>query len=173
MKLNRLILTIFAMSFNAKAGDWVPPRNLLEAICQIESANGRYLYGDGGRSLGHFQISRGAWKDVSAWRKARGLKTYPYTDNVMNPFINREYASNYLSLLYAQLQTRLNREPTGPELYAAYNIGFIGFSQCSFDLTRVNTTTRTKCRQIAGLLSPPAVNPLASAPAPATLPKKS
>src|SRR4051812_25865733 len=175
MKLKRLILTIFAISFNARAGDWAPSRDLLQAICQIESCNGRYLYGDGGRSLGHFQLSRGAWKDVNAWRKARALKTYPYSDNVMNAFVNREYASNFLSLLYTQLEARLNREPTGPELYAAYNIGFIGFAQAHFDLNHINATTRLKCQQIAQMLSLPTSNPkpLASAPPSPSLPKKS
>ena len=172
MKARRLILTILALSFSVEASDWTPPAPLLDAICQIESSNGRFLYGDGGRSLGHFQISRPAWKDVNAWRKARALKTYAYSDHVMNGFVNREYASNYISLLHAQLQGRLNREPTGPELYAAYNIGIVGFAQSNFDLSRINATTRRKCQQIAAILSIPSPNPMASLPR-VPAPKKS
>jgi hypothetical protein len=173
MKNKKLILTLLAVSFQAKAAEWIPSSTFLQAICQIESSNGRFLYGDGGRSLGHFQLSRPAWKDVNAWRKSRGLQTYPYSGNVMNPMINREFASNYLTLLHDQLRERLGREPSGPELYASYNIGLVGFAQCNFDVARVNPTTRTKCQQIQAILAAPPTNPLANASAALKSPKKS
>jgi hypothetical protein len=150
--MKTLIGLLIALFSSAHANDWVPPRDFLRAVCFVESSNGKYLFGDEGLSLGHFQMSEAAWLDANLWRKARRLKTYPYAENVMNPFINRVYASNYFSLLRGELSHALRRPPTFCELYAAYNLGLASFRECGFDLARVNAVTRGKCRDIQGML---------------------
>src|SRR5687767_7327700 len=82
---------------------WRPSDALLRAVRQVESNNGRELYGDGGRSLGAFQISEAAWVDVSAYRKARGQKVYSYDRHVMHGYINQVYAADYLTMIHSEL----------------------------------------------------------------------
>jgi len=131
---------------------WRPYPAFLEAVCLVESSNGKWIRGDGGKSLGDFQIGRAAWDDVSQWRKARGWQTYDYRKNVLNRKINRLYAADYLTILRNQLLDILKREPTAAELYAAYNMGMANFSECRYRLARVNATTARKCQVIETFL---------------------
>ena len=111
------------------------------------------MVGDNGQSLGDFQISEAAWLDVNAWRKARRLKTYSYSAHVYHRFINKVYASNYLTMLHTELSRKLSRPPTPSELYAAYNLGLGTFSQLDFQMHRVNSVTRAKCAQIGEMMA--------------------
>lgn len=135
------------------ANEWKPGEDLLNAIRHVESSGGKFLYGDNGRSLGDFQITRAAWSDVNRWRKARKLTVYDYRANVFNPVISKEYASNYLTILRTNLQQRLRRAPSASELYAAYNMGFSRFRACGFQISRINSTTARKCREIETMLA--------------------
>jgi hypothetical protein len=147
--MKKCLILFFLVSLGmARASEWQPPEEFLTAVCAVESSNGQFIYGDEGRSLGDFQLSESAWMDVNEWRKARKLKTYSYSAHVYNSFINRVYASNYMSILYGELTRKLKREPTPSELYAAYNMGLGMFAQCNYKLHRVNPVTRQKCRQI-------------------------
>lgn len=136
-----------------QATEWTPPDEFLRAVCYVESSYGKNLYGDNGRSLGLFQMSEAAWTDVNDWRRERGLKTYSYKGHVMNGFINRVYASNYFSILHAELTRNLRRYPSLSELYAAYNMGISTFAQCGYKLSRVNSMTRGKCGQIEQMVA--------------------
>ena len=153
MKAGKIIVTIFVSLGTVQARDWKPCNDFLRAVRFVESSNGQFQYGDNGQSLGDFQLSEGAWLDVNNWRKARRLKTYAYDEAVFNSFINRVYASNYLSILEGELRRKLHRAPTHAEIYAAYNMGLAMFAQCDFKLSRVNPITREKCRQIDELLA--------------------
>jgi hypothetical protein len=149
----RKYLILFLVSLGvAQAKEWQPPEEFLKAVCFVESSNGQFIYGDSGRSLGDFQLSESAWLDVNEWRKARRLQTYSYNRHVFNSFINKVYASNYMTILYSELHRKLKRVPTPGEVYAAYNIGIGTFAQCDFQLHRVNSITRQKCRQIREIM---------------------
>lgn len=138
-------------SIGVNAASWRPDERLLDALCQIESSGGRFVSGDGGLSLGHFQIQKAAWTDVVKWRKRRNLPTHDYHSNVLDPRISRIYAADFLTILYHNLMSQYQREPTSAELYAAYNIGLSGFGKCNYDLAKVNRTTAAKCKQIDAL----------------------
>jgi hypothetical protein len=153
MKTGKIIITIFVSLSAGQAKEWQPCRDFLQAVRFVESSNGQFRVGDNGQSLGDFQLSEAAWLDVNDWRKARNLKTYGYDEAVFNGFINRVYASNYLTILQGELRKKLRREPTHAEIYAAYNMGLATFAQCGFKLSRVNSITREKCRQIDELLA--------------------
>lgn len=156
MKYLGIVLCLWTCNLFA---EWRPSDRFLHVVRQIESSDGRFIYGDDGRSLGDFQIRRGAWQDVNQWRKSRGLKTYDYQKNVFNKSISQVYAADYIALLHHQLQTQFKREPTPSEIYAAYNMGLTTFGEkCRFDLRRVNSVTAGKCQLIAELLSEPPVN---------------
>ena len=136
----------------ARADEWQPCKTFLKAVSFVESSNGKFVYGDQGRSLGEFQLSEAAWLDVNEWRKARRLKTYTYREHVFHAFISRVYAANYMTILHGELSRKLKRPPTHSELYAAYNMGLQMFARCDYKLERVNSVTREKCRQIGRIM---------------------
>ena len=71
-----LVLFFLVLTAVAQGDDWTPSDPLLDAIRQVESSGGKFVYGDEGRSLGDFQMGRLAWIDVNRWRKARNLKPF-------------------------------------------------------------------------------------------------
>lgn len=147
--LNFLLL---GLAWNARATNWNPDSRLLDAVCQIESNGGRYVYGDNGLSLGPFQIQKPAWSDVSSWRKKKNLPTYDYQKDVLDPQINRMYAADYLTIIYERLAQKYSRSPLPAELYAAYNMGLNNFRRCNYSLAQINPVTARKCRQLEALL---------------------
>jgi hypothetical protein len=149
--VNLILVSIFIVP-SIHAGEWRPEERFLNAIRFVESSNGRFLIGDEGRSLGDFQMSEAAWKDVTGWRIKRGLRTYDYRAHVFNPKINRIYAADYLSILRGQLKKKLQRAPTAGEIYAAYNLGLAGFARSNYKLSRVNSMTARKCALISEML---------------------
>jgi hypothetical protein len=153
--MNRIAILICCASgaVMMQASEWKPTADLLKAVRMVESSNGINRVGDNGESLGDYQLSEAAWLDVNAWRRARALKTYPYESTVFHRYISRVYASNYLTILYTELNRKLNRPPNPAELYAAYNLGLASFEQCEFNLQRVNPVTRARCEQICMLLA--------------------
>lgn len=145
-------LLVYSSLLSLRATEWRPDARLLDAVCQVESSGGRLVKGDRGRSLGHFQMQKNAWADVVAWRKKHHLPTHDYRKNVMNARLNREYAANYLTILRDQLRQQYQREPSGAELYAAYNMGLANFRKCNYDLAQINSDTEARCRQVVALL---------------------
>lgn len=153
MKTLSLCAAILAFSFSSSFGaTWNPDERLLDAVCEVESSGGHYLYGDDGVSLGHFQMQKAAWADVSAWRKKRDLPTYAYQPNVLNPKISRIYAAGYLTMIHDRLERHYDREPSASELYAAYNMGMSNFRKCNYALGNVNKVTLGKCQKIEAML---------------------
>src|SRR4051812_49270735 len=152
--MTKLVLTLtglLASQVFAFASEWRPSDALLKAVREVESANGRHLYGDGGKSLGAFQLSEAAWVDVSAWRRSKGLKVYSYQQYVMHSFINQAYAADYLSMIHMELSRKLGRAPTPAEMYAAYNMGLANFAECRYRLANVNPVTAKRARQVHAL----------------------
>jgi hypothetical protein len=147
------IISLLSCAVATKATEWHPSPVFLQAVRTVESSNGQFKVGDNGQSLGDYQLSEAAWLDVNEWRRSRGLKTYRYEEAVFNSFINRVYASNYLTILHSELSRKLRRAPSHEELYAAYNMGLAMFAECNYRLNRVNPMTRAKCQQIAEFLA--------------------
>ena len=143
-----------ATAATASANNWKPDDKLMKAISFVESTGGLHLVGDAGASLGEFQMSHAAWEDVNAWRKERRLKTYPFSQFAFHAYINRVYASNYLTIIHSHLKRQLNRQPTVEELYASYNMGLTRFgAECGYDLTKVNKVTARKAATIREMVS--------------------
>src|SRR5437879_3493443 len=136
LKHPTLLLLLF-ISQAAFGANWRPGDDFLSAVRYVESRNGMFLHGDGGQSLGDFQISAAAWTDVNAWRKASKLPCYSYERHVFDRKLNRLYAADYLTILHAELAKKLGRAPTSAQLYAAYNMGLGQFAECKYQLSRV------------------------------------
>jgi hypothetical protein len=141
-----LILILVATPLLAQ--EWAPSEQFLNLVRRIESADGLMLIGDHGNSRGAYQMSAGAWNDVSEWRRARNLRSYDYSTMIWNESISRDYASNYLQMLHDRLARSMARSPSCGEVYAAYNMGFTAFAHCRFSLAHVNSTTAGNCRFI-------------------------
>ncbi len=152
MKILLMLGLVLMSAMFAGASTWTPNARLLDAFCEVESSGGVLLRGDRGTSLGHFQMQKPAWLDVVEWRKKRNLPTHDYKKNVLNPKLNRLYASNYLTILHGRLEADYKRAPTPAELYAAYNMGLTNFRKCNFRLAQVNSETEAKCQQVTALL---------------------
>lgn len=151
--MKKLVIVLAGMLAGAAhAMEWKPSAEFLQAVRLIESSDGRYLYGDDGRSLGAFQLSEAAWADVNEWRKGKGLKRYSYGGYALHEYINRVYASNYLTMIHGELKKKLKRSPTACEIYAAYNMGLGNFAQCGYRLTKVNPVTAKKAKQIVAMV---------------------
>jgi hypothetical protein len=150
--MGKHLLLLCVVALNATAATWRPTDRLLHAVGYVESAHGVWTWGDSGRSLGEYQLSEAAWLDVTAWRKARGLRTFEYDNHVWNRKVSRAYAADYLAILHRELQRRLNRAPSDAEVYAAYNMGLNSFAQCRYQLANVNPTTARKCQQIRAMV---------------------
>lgn len=147
-----LVLGLGLIAATASAATWRPPDRLLHAVRFVESSHGLQTFGDHGLSLGEYQISEAAWLDVNSWRKARGLSTYKYDRHVWDKKVSREYAADYMVILYRGLEKHLHRAPTSAEVYAAYNMGLSAFAQCHYRLTNVNPTTARKCELILAMM---------------------
>jgi len=69
------------MSFNVLEEIIVTPdyewEALVQAILEVESGDGDYVVGDGGRAIGHFQIHKIMVKEVN---RLLGSNVYKYTD---------------------------------------------------------------------------------------------
>lgn len=151
--MKKLVIILAGMLVSAAhALEWKPSEQFLQAVRQIESSDGRYLYGDDGRSLGAFQLSEAAWADVNEWRKGKKLKTYSYQRYALHEYINRVYASNYLSMIHGELSKKLKRKPSASEIYAAYNMGLGNFAECGYRLAKVNPVTAKKAQQIVAMV---------------------
>jgi hypothetical protein len=155
-----IALLLWLTTIGLRADEWTASDEFLDVIRKIESADGQFTLGDHGNSRGDFQISAGAWLDVSAWRRVHNLITFDYETWVWDPAVSRSYAADYCRILRDHLAQKMKRQPTLGEVYAAYNMGFTAFARCQFRLEKVNTVTATKCRYIDSLLAanrPPGV----------------
>jgi hypothetical protein len=141
-------LLVALLSVPLLAQEWAPGEQFLDLVRKIESADGLMLIGDQGNSRGAYQMSEGAWKDVSAWRRSRSLRSSDYLTSVWNETVSRAYAANYLQMLHERLARSIGRIPSCGEVYAAYNMGFTAFAHCQFSLAHVNPTTAGNCRFI-------------------------
>ena len=117
------LISIVSYAVAVSATEWQPSAEFLKAVRSIESSNGQFKVGDNGQSLGDFQLSEAAWLDVNEWRRLRSLKIYRYDEAVFNGYINRAYASNYLTILHGELSrnsdaSRRMRNFTQPIIWA-------------------------------------------------------
>lgn len=118
----------------------------LDRLATVESSGNPRAIGDGGRAVGLYQFHRSAWEDTSRLRRASGQPQYPYKD-AHDPAKARAYAQTFCDSLETRLQARLGRSPTDGEVYAAWNLGFVGFSRRGFDLSRCPEVTQKAARK--------------------------
>lgn len=139
-----VVATLVFAPLASRAEDrlWLDPERMLGGIAMIESSGGKFLVGDGGKSLGVHQISREAWEDVNRARSKARLGSYDYDHHVFNPAINRAFARDYLMILQVRLAEALGKVPAVEQVYASFNMGFERFAQVGFNLSRVNPVTR-------------------------------
>ena len=112
--------------------------NFLNAVAMVESSRNPSAIGDGGKATGEFQLHQAARQD------ARKLLGRAGTD--------RELARAYLTSLAQRLEAKLGRKPSYSQVYAAYNMGYVGFSRRNFDVSKTPATTQRACKRIEGMM---------------------
>jgi len=118
------------------------------ALATVESNGDSNAIGDYGNAKGKYQFWRPAWEDTTKYRKALGLKTYPYSQ-ASNRAISDEYATSRMMFLTDQLKLRLRRTPTSAELYAAWNLGLTGFARRHYQVGQCPAITQRAAAQFS------------------------
>lgn len=106
------------------------------AVSQIESGGNYEAIGDGGKSVGAWQMHIAAWITANQWRKAHNLPTIKRTE-WRNKENQRAMAGAYLYWCKNQLIKGGVKNPTYIEIYIAYGWGYSNFKDVGFDLTKV------------------------------------
>ena len=133
--MRTLLLLLAASSLKA-----ITPGQV-EAIISVESSGNPKAIGRLGER-GLCQFFPAAWADTTLWRARHGLPTYGYGSWALDEGVGREYATSWLTMLEERLKSRLGRNPTIGEIYAAHQLGFAGFASKGFDLRRCPKITR-------------------------------
>ena len=113
---------------------------LLDAIAYTETRKDHTAVGKHGER-GAWQMRHPSWQDVNDWRVQNNLVAHPF-DKAHDAIIAREYASRYAGILYMRLVRALGCDPTVQQLWACWNLGFGGFKRLTFDIARVQNSTR-------------------------------
>lgn len=95
-----------------------PHTELLDAIKQVESGGNAHAIGDGGASIGAYQIGRAYFKDAVEFNKS--LRKYKYSDVVKDHvarLIIRAYWNRYCT------EKRLGHKPTDEDRARLHNGG--------------------------------------------------
>lgn len=118
------------------------------ALAHVESGNRAAAIGDGGRAKGKHQFHQVAWTETTNYRKAQGLKVWPYSAAV-NSEVSDLYAASCLAMLQSRLTSIFRRPPTRQEIYAAYNVGLTGFKRRNYMVSSCPKTTRLAAEHFA------------------------
>ena len=143
-------VVLLALPSGVRAVEW---DHVVRAIGIVESRMLHSSVGDGGESLGAWQIGRSAWADVSKVRRAQKRKVYPWKTGAHDPPVAASYAKDFLAILNRRLSNDLRRPPTVRELYAAFNIGLKGFEARGFRLDSCPEVTRNGADRVALMCS--------------------
>lgn len=119
----------------------------LDAVAQVESSGKPNAVGDGGKALGMFQLHRAAWEDAAKIDRSLG----DYNTGALNPETSRRAARVYFNALSARL-IRAHVANSPANLYAAYNLGFTGYSKRGFSLGKCPATTQRAVKKLTTLL---------------------
>jgi hypothetical protein len=148
--ITKAALALALICGNARAYEAKMPA-LLDLVAGIESSHNPKAIGDNGLALGEYQFHKAAWEQVSAQRKAKGLRAYPYS-YAHDRLVAREYAEAYLTWIASDLQRRLGRKPLAWEVYAAFNRGVGGFKALGYKFSNLPSHTKRSCSKIAKAL---------------------
>ena len=119
----------------------------LDAVAMVESSGKTNAIGDNGKALGMFQLHRDAWEDAAKIDPSLG----DYKTGALNRETSRRAARVYFNILSARL-IRANAANSPANLYAAYNVGFAGFSKRGFSLSKCPVSTQKAVKKLEAML---------------------
>lgn len=158
MKVVTMLLLMLAVEALLILKGCAATAEFLDAVEWVESRWTATARGDGGRAVGSFQFWAGAWDDVNRLRCRNGRVFVPFSQ-ATNRVLARAFAVDYFGWLRASLATSLRRDPTDPELYAAWNLGLQGFRRRGFQLSKCPRRTRAAAEQICRIIQRPSSGP--------------
>lgn len=117
--------------------------NMLPKLAAIESSGNPSAVGDGGKSLGMYQISKAAWTDACNWKRLKEdegteiLDWFSIGKDWKKDCLDEE-RSRFIALLYLQLTAeKLERDGykvNEKNLYMAYNMGYSSAKRFNFEM---------------------------------------
>ena len=133
--MKRLLSLLLAIaSCEAKS---IVNEDLIHKVAIIESNVNEDAVGDGGRSLGAFQIGQDAWADAVAYNRVTAgphdqtlptnWKVYAHDYNVAHR------AAELILLMHEARMIRNKVKPTPMKLYMAYNMGYNAAASFGFN----------------------------------------
>lgn len=118
---------------------------MLDQIRRIESTDGRYLIGDGGRARGPYQFHFNTWEHVHLLRKRQSLSAGPeWFNGAMNEQWSRAYAQTYLEWIAQTLQKKLGW-CSQQTIYASWNVGVYNVIKVKGDVRRLGPRVQQHC----------------------------
>ena len=145
-KLALIMFPFFPAYANKKFSESTTNYELIEKflprLAAIESSGNPNAVGDGGKSLGLYQISKEAWRDATDYWRLNcpeymqelfdGLGSN-YKKECLNPDSAKWVATYYLLYLAGRME-KANHPVTMKSLYMAYNCGFSKAQSFNFDM---------------------------------------
>jgi len=108
---------------SGKNGKQITVNDLLDAICVVESNCNSAAVGDGGASIGAYQIQRNYWKDA--------VEFDPSIGGVYEDVLNKDYARRVIRAYWNRyaVERRLGRKPTFEDMARIHNGGPNGYKK--------------------------------------------
>lgn len=128
----------FLLAFSTCHAKSIITEDFVNKVAIIESNLKTDAVGDGGESLGAFQISRRAWGDAVAYSRINaGPHDYALPEDWKgwaHDFEMSSCAAKFILKMYEERMIKNKIKPTHFKLYMAYNMGYVGASQHGFDI---------------------------------------
>jgi hypothetical protein len=128
------------LAFSTCQAKSIVTEDLVHRVGIIESNLKPDAVGDGGDSLGAFQISRRAWADAVAYSKlVAGSHDYSLPEDwkgYAHDFETSERAATLILQMHEERMIKNRIKPTAFKLYMAYNMGWVGGAQHNFDINK-------------------------------------
>lgn len=127
------------------------PAEWYERLAQLESSDGQFLVGDGGRSRGWYHMGKAAWLDTTARRQAAKLPVIDWRTGSRSKQWCDIYAKDHVAYLAKGLSGRLGH-CSQRLIYAAWNAGLDAVVRADGNLNRLPRATKARALLFPGEL---------------------
>lgn len=104
---------------------------ILHAIAAVESGNDHKAVGDGGSSLGAWQMQAAAWAEANADRRLAG-KPEHRRSAWADPFVQHEMAASFLRVIRRRFAAVGKPDPTPEQIAVVWNRGWSAAKRTGF-----------------------------------------
>ena len=123
---------------------------LCNAIAQIESGQNYKALGDGGLSVGAWQMKVSAWITANQWRVKHGMPKI-FRSAWQAPENQRQMAFAYVSWIKEQLKADGLKDPTPEQIYMAYGWGYTAYKDTNFSWDKCPDKKRDAAERVGNI----------------------